>query len=61
VATEPAVHIAIRAGDPRPSVFVTALSPAENLRLSAWLSENPKLDELWRTAWALADEEEEHR
>ncbi len=59
MVTEPAVHIAIRVGDPRPSVFSTALSKAENRRLSAWLSEHPALDELWRRAWELADAEDD--
>jgi hypothetical protein len=59
VASEPAVHIAIRVGDPRPSVFSTALSSAENRRLSAWLSEHPELEDLWRRAWDLADEEDD--
>jgi hypothetical protein len=59
VTSEPAIHIAIRVGDPKPSVFSTALSRAENRRLVAWLSEHPELDELWRHAWQLADAEDE--
>ena len=53
----PAIHIAIRVGDPRPSVLSTALSKAENRCLTAWLSEHPDLDELWRRAWELAEAE----
>jgi hypothetical protein len=55
MASEPAIHIAIRVGDALPSVFSTALNSAETRRLSAWLAEHPELDELWRRAWELAD------
>lgn len=56
---EPAIHIAIRAGDPRPSVFTTALSKAENRRLAAWLAEHPDLNALYQRAWELADAEDD--
>jgi hypothetical protein len=59
MTSQPAVHIAIRVGEPCPSVFSTALNPAESRRLAAWLSEHPDLDALWRKAWALADAEYE--
>jgi hypothetical protein len=59
MTSEPAVHIAIRVGDPQPSVFSTALNSAENRRLTAWLSEHPGLDELYRRAWQLANSEDD--
>jgi hypothetical protein len=58
MASEPAVHIAIRVGDALPSVFSTALNGAETRRLAAWLSEHPELDALVRDAMRLADYDE---
>jgi hypothetical protein len=55
MSSEPAVHIAVRVGDPAPSVFSTALKPSESRRLEAWLAEHAELDELVRRAWRLAE------
>jgi hypothetical protein len=55
MASEPAIHIAIRVGDALPSVFTTALNGAETRRLAAWLSEHPELDALVREALRLGD------
>jgi hypothetical protein len=54
----PAVHIAVYAGETTPAVFSTALRPSERRALEAWLAENPELDKLVRTAWRLAENED---
>ena len=59
MAQRPSIHISIFAGSPTPAVFSTALSPAEQRALDAWLAENPDLAQLVDEAWKLADAEPE--
>ena len=59
--SKPAVHIAVFAGDQKPSVFSTALSLRERRMLYAWLSKNPTLDEIVQRAWELAEEVDEDK
>jgi hypothetical protein len=59
MSSEPAVHIAIRVGDPTPCVFSTALKSSETRRLEAWLFEHPDLAELVWRARGLADTEDD--
>lgn len=61
MASAPSIAIFIYADSLAPVVVSTAVGRRERARLDAWLLENPDLERLVATAWALADGDEAGR
>lgn len=61
MTSAPSIAIFIYADSLAPVVVSTAVGRRERARLDAWLLENPDLERLVATAWALADAEEAGR